>query len=111
MAAKRFGAVYFNQDTQDTWLGIMNGAEFYDKTAVINFCNQSNQVAQVCLAYMVDPDALLPAQEDYLLFYKQLSPQETFRYESLAVSSDARIAVWSSIPGVSIVAFGYQDED
>jgi hypothetical protein len=110
MSAKRFGAVYFNQDTAQTWLGLMSGEEFYDKTAVVNICNQSNEVTQVSLAYIVDPDVVVPKQEDFLLFYKQLNPLETFRYESLAVASNARIAVWSLKPGVSVVAFGYQDE-
>lgn len=110
MNAKRFGAVYFNEDTAQTWLGLMSGSEFYDKTAVINICNQSSEVTQFCIAYIVDPEAETPKQEDYLVFYKQLNPLEVYRYDGLAVSSDARIAVWALKPGLNAVAFGYQDE-
>ncbi len=92
------------------WKTLMSGTPLFDKTANVSIVNQTPNPAVIFLAYVVDPLLEAPAQEDYLLFYHQLAPFQTLHYPVLAVSEEARVMVWSSIPGVSAIATGYQDE-
>ncbi len=109
MSAKRFGAVYFDDTTKDTFQTVMTGPAGMDRTAVISFCNQTNGVGAISLAYTVDSTLTIPAQADYIVFYRTLRAYETIDIPALAVESGARIIVHTNIAGVSVVAHGYQD--
>lgn len=109
MSAKRFGAVYFDSTTMDTFQTVMTGQTGMDRTAVISFCNQSNGPGVISLAYTVDAALTTPAQADYIVFYRPIAPYETIDIPALAVEEEARIIVHTDIAGVSVVAHGYQD--
>ncbi|MNV74058.1 hypothetical protein D3C71_1672470 [compost metagenome] len=109
MSAKRFGAVYFDDTTKDTFQTLMTGQAGMDRTAVISFCNQSNGPGVISLSYTVDAILTVPAQADYIVFYRPIAPYETIELSAIAVEEEARIIVHTDIAGVSVVAHGYQD--
>lgn len=109
MSAKRFGAVYFDSAKADTFQTLMTGADGFDSTAVVSFCNQTTAVAAISLAYVVDPLLTTPAQADYIVFYRRINPYETIDLSAIAVESNARLIVHTATVGISVVAHGYQD--
>ena len=109
MGAKRFGAIYFDDTSKDTFQTVMSGTYGFDKTAVITFCNQTNGVGAISLAYVVDKTLSVPAQADYLMFYRVIRPYESIEVSAIAVENEGRLIAHTNIAGVSVVAHGYQD--
>lgn len=110
MAAKKFGAIYFDDTSLNAGKLLAATPDGFDSTVIVNFCNQNNSLATVTLAYAA-ADAVSLEPKDYLLFNLTLRPYESYQYTTVALEANHALFVRSATAGVSVIAYGYMDSD
>lgn len=108
MAAKRFGAALLASQANTK---ITTGKPGYDSTVNVTFCNQTGGPALLYLAYCNDPQGDCNVEDsEYLLFSYPLPSHHSHDVRGIAVQAMHCLVARSSIGGVSVVAYGYEEE-
>lgn len=116
MSAARFGSTVIEPATSGIWYGLFSGTDGVDKTAVVNFCLQSDTglPAYVYLAYITDDTLTEPTAADIILYKKKIVNGTSLQFGPLAVGFNGKIAIKVDLPAdtdskVSINAYGFQE--
>ncbi len=111
MSAKRFGALDLAATT-DTVL--MSGAVNFSTTANVRFTNRNATAIAVRLA-LVDADAAgalaALSLEDYLEYDTPIAANGVLENTGIAIPEDYSLVVRSDTASVSVVAFGYEEQN
>lgn len=110
MAARRFGAL--NLVSTNTETVLMSGAAGWDSTVNVRFTNRNATSVKVRLALVDQPSGTaLPVNlEDWLEYDAEILPNEVLEETGLAVPEDHTLVVSTDTAGVSVVAYGWEEQ-
>lgn len=110
MAAKKFGAVYFDSTNLNSGQTLAVTPDGFDSTVIVSFCNQTDAFVHVSLGYAsATATALEP--KDFLMFNVKLRPYESYQFTTVALEENHALYVRSANEGVSVIAYGYMDSN
>lgn len=107
MAAKRFGAI--SLDVADEWKHLFTAKLDFDTCATISFVNRTDEIRFISMLYTHSPVVAGANTNDYFFYDLQLWPDDVFYVPGLAVESTYSIFIKSNLPGVSAMAYGFED--
>ena len=110
MAARRFGALNLVSTGTETIL--MTGTTGWDSTVNVRFTNRNATSVKVRLALVDEPagTALPVSLEDWLEYDAEILPNEVLEETGLAVPSEYTLVVSTDTAGVSVVAYGWEEQ-
>lgn len=107
MAAKRFGAITL--DVANEWKHLFTAKPNFDTCSTISFVNRTDEVRFVSMLYTPSATVAGASNDDYFLSELQLWPDDVFYIPGLAVESTYSIFAKSNLPGISVMAYGFED--
>jgi hypothetical protein len=108
MSAERFGAVYFDSTNTNTYVELVPTAVGYERTVIVNFCNNNSSEVTISLAYITDATATSPVNSDILLKDYVLAANTAWQFPAIGLSQTGRLAV-KAITGTTVIAHGFKD--
>ena len=111
MTAKRFGALDL---VLNTYMILMSGPTGFSSTANVRFVNRNSSSVKVRLALVDEPAASALANisaEDYLEFDIEVRANGVLENTGIVIPEDFRLVARSDTSNVTVVAFGFEEQN
>ena len=105
MASGRLGAVDISANTNTL---IYNPPASKVASVSVNFCNRSGYIATIRLALAA---TTTPATSEWIVYDFEIQPGQSFERTGLVISTGVQIVAWSNQTNVSVVAYGFEQDN